>query len=132
MVNKLTKSALDTLIFELNNLEEVQKFKRLENLVKKDKTLANKVLELHKVSKQMTNAKEFGLVNAYDQYHDLYQNLLMDIESADETFNLRLEDWLNADDFNFTHDLMGIVNNVKRDTFPAKDFGLFVPRYASN
>ena len=80
MVNKLTKSALSTLIFELNNLEEVQKFKRLENLVKKDKTLANKVLELHKVSKQMTNAKEFGLVNAYDQYHDLYQNLLMDIE----------------------------------------------------
>lgn len=80
MVNKLTKSALDTLIFELNNLEEIQKFKRLEKLVKEDKNLANKVSTLHKVSKQMTNAKEFGLVNAYDQYHAEYQNLLKDIE----------------------------------------------------
>lgn len=80
MVNKLTKSALATLIFELNNLEEIQKFKRLEKLVKEDKNLANKVSILHKVSKQMTNAKEFGLVNAYDQYHAEYQNLLKDIE----------------------------------------------------
>ena len=80
MVNKLTKSALTTLIFELNNLEEIQKFKRLEKLVKEDKNLANKVSILHKVSKQMTNAKEFGLVNAYDQYHAEYQNLLKDIE----------------------------------------------------
>ena len=79
-MNKLTKSALDTLIFELNNLDEIQKFKRLEKLVKEDKSLANKVSELHKVSKQMTNAKEFGLVNAYDQYHVLYRNLLKDIE----------------------------------------------------
>ena len=79
-MNKLTKSALDTLIFELNNLDEIQKFKRLEKLVKEDKSLANKVSELHKVSKQMTNAKEVGLVNAYDQYHALYRNLLKDIE----------------------------------------------------
>ena len=36
MVSKLTKSALDTLIFELNELEEVQRFKRLEELVLND------------------------------------------------------------------------------------------------
>lgn len=56
-------------------------------------------------------------------------NLLMDIESADKVFNLRLDEWLNADDFNFSHDLIGIMNNIVRDCFPATDFGLFVPRF---
>lgn len=55
--------------------------------------------------------------------------LLMDLEHADNAFNLRLEDLLNADNFNFAHDVVGIVNNINRET---KDFGLFVPRYAGN
>lgn len=59
-------------------------------------------------------------------------NLLMDIESADKTFHLRLDDWLNADKFNFAHDLCGIMQNIVRDEFPAKDFGYFVPRFAGN
>ena len=58
--------------------------------------------------------------------------LLMDIESADKVFNLRLDDWLNADGFNFAHDIYGIMNNINRSTFPATDFGLFVPRFAGN
>lgn len=57
-------------------------------------------------------------------------SLMMDIESADRKFNLRLDDWLNADKFNFAHDLFGIMNNIVRDQFPAVDFGLFVPRFA--
>lgn len=57
-------------------------------------------------------------------------NLIMDIKSADEKFNLRLDDWLNADEFNFAHDLYGIMSNIVRDSFPATDFGLFVPRFA--
>lgn len=32
---------------------------------------------------------------------------LMDIESADKKFNMRLDDWLQADDFNFAHDYCG-------------------------
>lgn len=56
---------------------------------------------------------------------------LMDIESADRKFNLRLDDWLAADDSNFTHDFLGIENNIKRGAgFPATDFGFFVPRFA--
>lgn len=39
---------------------------------------------------------------------------LMDIESADKKFNMRLDDWLQADDFNFAHDYCGIQNNIKR------------------
>lgn len=56
--------------------------------------------------------------------------LLMDIESADNAFNMRLEDWLKADDFNFAHDVVGIVNNIDRREFPATEFHLFVPRFA--
>ena len=57
-------------------------------------------------------------------------SLLMDIESADQKFHLRLDDWLNADEFNFAHDLYGIMNNINRTEFPATDFGLFIPRFA--
>ena len=31
-------------------------------------------------------------------------SVLMDIESADRKFNIRLDEWLQADLFNFTHD----------------------------
>lgn len=63
---------------------------------------------------------------------DLYKGeritFLMDLENADNVFNLRLEDLLNADDGNFAHDVVGIVNNIDRSN--PKDFNLFVPRYA--
>ena len=65
---------------------------------------------------------------------DLYKGerftFLMDIENADKVFNLRLEDLLNADDGNFAHDVVGIVNNIDRNN--PTDFNLFVPRYAEN
>lgn len=71
-------------------------------------------------------AEEMGI------YNGNRMSLLMDLESADEMFNLRLDDFLNADNFNFAHDVVGIVNNINRNEFPAKDFGLFVPRFAQN
>lgn len=57
-------------------------------------------------------------------------SLLMDIENADKVFNLKMEDWLNADNFNFAHDVVGIVNNIDRRN--PTDFNLFVPRFAKN
>jgi hypothetical protein len=57
-------------------------------------------------------------------------SLLMDIENADKAFNLRLEELLNADNFNFAHDIVGIVNNIDRRN--PTDFNLFVPRFAGN
>lgn len=56
---------------------------------------------------------------------------LMDIESADRAFNLRLDEWLAADAFDFAHDFCGIQGNIVRGKFPAVSFGLFVPRFAS-
>lgn len=56
---------------------------------------------------------------------------MMDIESADRKFNLRLDDWLTANGFNFSHDFYGISDNINRGAgFPATDFGLFVPWFA--
>lgn len=70
-------------------------------------------------------AEEMGI------YNGERITLLMDIESADNVFELRLEDWLNADDFNFAHDLIGIVKNIDRTKFPTVEFNLFVPRFAN-
>lgn len=55
---------------------------------------------------------------------------LLDIESADEQFQLRLDEWVKADDLNFYHDFLGIIRESDRSTFPAT-FGQFVPRYAA-
>ena len=69
-------------------------------------------------------AEELGI------YHGERMTLLMDIESADNAFNMRLEDWLEADNFNFAHDVVGIVNNIDRSKFPAAEFNYFLPRFA--
>lgn len=69
-------------------------------------------------------AEELGV------YNGERLTLLMDIESADNVFNMRLEDWLNADDFNFAHDVVGIVNNIDRSKYPATEFSRFLPRFA--
>ena len=71
-------------------------------------------------------AEELGI------YHGERITLLMDIESADKAFNMRLEDWLNADNFNFAHDVAGIVNNIDRSKYPATEFHCFLPRFAGN
>lgn len=82
--------------------------------------------------KFMTYVKIAQRAEGMDLYNGERMTFLMDLESADKAFNLRLEDLLNADDFNFAHDIVGIVNNVNRKEFPSTDFGLFVPRFANN
>ena len=57
-------------------------------------------------------------------------SFLMDMEHADNAFNLRLEELLNADDANFTHDVVGIIANIDRSN--PTDFNFFVPRFAEN
>lgn len=57
-------------------------------------------------------------------------NAIIDIDSADQKFNLRLDDFLNADEENFKHDFAGIQRNIVRNQYPAIDFGDFVPRFA--
>lgn len=56
-------------------------------------------------------------------------SLIMDLEQATEQFNLKLKELLNADDFNFAHNICGIQNNFNRETLKMEN--CFLPRYAS-
>ena len=56
-------------------------------------------------------------------------SLIMDLEQATEQFNLKLKELMNADDFNFAHDICGIQNNFNRETLKMEN--CFLPRYAS-
>lgn len=74
----------------------------------------------------MARATAMGLMKKGDAV-----STMMDIESADKHFNMRLKDWLEADNFNFAHDFIGIRDNINRAAgFPSTDFGFFLPRFA--
>lgn len=56
-------------------------------------------------------------------------SLMMDLDLANKQFDLRLTELFEADNFNFTHDILGIQNNIDRRT---KTFiNCFVPRFAN-
>lgn len=55
-------------------------------------------------------------------------SLIMDLQHATEEFNLRFEEFLNADDYNFAHDIWGIQKNFNRET--QKMDNCFIPRFA--
>ena len=55
-------------------------------------------------------------------------SLIMDIEVAHAEVGLRLDDFLNADDLNFAHDVVGIQQNVDRQSKKLQN--LFLPRFA--
>lgn len=53
----------------------------------------------------------------------------MDIDAAFNQFELRLDDMLNADDYEFMHDFEGIQNHINRKTGKIKGF---VPRFSGH
>lgn len=57
-------------------------------------------------------------------------SLVMDLEVATEEFNLRLDEFLNADNFNFSHDVVGIQQHIDRDN--GEMVKKFVPRFAGH
>lgn len=86
------------------------------------------------VEAKREKSKKYGSICARAKAMGIMQGdvigALMDIESADRRFNLRLDKFLEADNFNFAHDFIGIQNNIIREHFPATDFGYFIPRFA--
>ena len=83
--------------------------------------------EIEICDKIITRAMDMGF------YKDNRTTAFMDVMNAAKYWNMRLEDWLNADDFNFAHDFIGIKDNINRENgFPATDFGLFIPRFAGS
>ncbi|WP_144473036.1 DUF6874 family protein [Bacillus pumilus] len=55
-------------------------------------------------------------------------SLKMDLFYTNEEIPLDFERLLNADNFNFSHDIVGIQNNLNRKTL--KMDNLFLPRFA--
>jgi hypothetical protein len=53
---------------------------------------------------------------------------VMDITAAHNSCGLRLVDLENADDFEFSHDVFGIFNNINRETGQIDN--CFLPRFA--
>ena len=76
MVNKSMSKALDTLIDEILNSEEVIEFKKLEKLVLENKEISLMLDRLHEVEKQAVNARELGLENTYLAYKKEYDDIL--------------------------------------------------------
>lgn len=81
--------------------------------------------KLELITKICERAESFG-------YNGDRMTLMMDLESADKKFNLRLKELLIAEPNLFVHDIHGIITHIDRSVYPATDFGLFVPRYAGN
>lgn len=57
-------------------------------------------------------------------------SLRFDLLNVEKICGLRFEDLLNADDQNFTHDIVGIQVNFNRETYELDNH--FLPRFASN
>lgn len=81
-----------------------------------DKDIYLKIVEIAK------RAEEMDLL-IFDR-----MSLIMDLDCANDEFNLRLDELLSADNFNFSHDIVGIQNHLDRKAKKMGDF--FVPRYA--
>ena len=56
----------------------------------------------------------------------------MDIANATKHFNMRLEEWLNAEDFDFVHDVVEIYKAINRAAYPTNfnNDPWFLPRFA--
>ena len=79
--------------------------------------------EMLTISEIAKRADEKGLL-MFDR-----TSLIMDIQAAHEQFKLKLDKLLEADDYNFSHDIVGIQQNINRKTKEIEN--CFLPRYAS-
>jgi hypothetical protein len=101
--------------YNKNNLNFRRVFFMEKDLIMK-KEASDIIVEIAK------RAEEKGLL-AFDRL-----SLIMDLECTNKQFNLRLNEFLNADDFNFTHDICGIQNNLNRETMKMENY--FTPRFS--
>ena len=86
----------------------------MKKLTREDHELCYKIAE---------RAMEMGF------YENNKTTAYLDITNAAKYWHMRLEEWLNADDFNFSHDIVGIYENIVRQ-YPVEFTNYFVPRFA--
>ena len=63
-----------------------------------------------------------------DQEPDDRMGTMMDLDSADQQFNMDWQKLLDADDFNFSHDVFGIKRHIDRTEYPGIIGNCFLPR----
>lgn len=82
--------------------------------------------EIELCDKIVTRAQKLGL------YENNRITAFLDVQNAAKHFNMRLEDWLNAEDFDFVHDIVGIYKAINRTVYPVdfSDDPWFLPRFA--
>lgn len=87
----------------------------------------------------MTYRERFNIINKIvDRANDLGITIgsrctqMMDISNADKQFNLRLEEFLNAEQYDFCHDFIGIQRHMDRSLGVCKVVDFFVPRFAGD
>ena len=85
-----------------------------KNLTREDHELMDKIME---------RAERMGL------FVDKKINHMMDLDVAAHQFDMRLQEWLDADNENFCHDWFGIYAHINRETCRVE--GLFMPRFAN-
>jgi hypothetical protein len=74
-------------------------------------------------------ARAASIAQQHGHDYDLMSGT-MDISSAHLDMPLRLDALLEADDFNFIHDVFGISQHLDRSKYPGKLTDCFRPRFA--
>ena len=73
-------SEKEKLIKLIENNEVIQRYKKIESIVNKDKILKRKINQLKTIQKQLINAKEISKTNAIEKFQSEYDKLLEEIE----------------------------------------------------
>src|ERR1700733_1726990 len=86
----------------------------------------NKKLEYFLIKDIAVRARNIGKAHQPD-FRRSIMDIMMDIEYCHESNPLNLQALLDADDFNFCHDVFGIARHFNRQTLKLED--CFVPRF---
>jgi len=73
-------SEKEKLIQLIENNEVIQRYKKIEGIVNKDKMLKRKINQLKTIQKQLINAKEISKTHAIEKFQSEYDKLLEEIE----------------------------------------------------
>ncbi len=74
-------SEKENLLKLIEENESVQRYKQIEKVINKDKTLKLKINQLKSVQKQLINAKEINKAQAIKKFQEEHDQLLEEIES---------------------------------------------------
>ena len=98
-------NSTDKIIDYLNSLEEVKRFKELDNYITRNKAINNKIVELNVIKKKMVNSKEFNQINQYSVYKKEYDSIY------NEIINMPfIEEYLELKEY-----VINLLNDIKTD-----------------